>query len=170
MSGSSAPSPTFTLTTSIADSASARPFTSERARLSDTWKSGSFPFVAPLLLAIVFRRGHVTVNKHTHAARRFCRRFPHCSFLRITFFFVLFRVNKWPEKGMCVGVVANRNLRRCFSMFYGRHYTTSGRFYKARIYSCKALKCLPRRHSRRATPAWQTCRAGMANVPCRRGR
>lgn len=56
---------------------------------------------------------------------------------------------------MCVGVVANRELRYCFSVFYGSHYTTSGRFYKARIYSCKALKCLPRRHGRRAMPAWQ---------------
>ena len=43
-------------------------------------------FVAPLLRAIVFGRGHVTDNKRTHAARRFCRRFGHCSFLRITVF------------------------------------------------------------------------------------
>ena len=44
------------------------------------------------------------------------------------------------------------------------------RFCKPLSHSSKAENGLPRRRGRRAMPAWQTCRAGVADVPCRRGK
>ena len=44
------------------------------------------------------------------------------------------------------------------------------RFCKPLSHSSKAENSLPRRRGRRAMPAWQTCRAGVADVPCRRGK
>ena len=44
------------------------------------------------------------------------------------------------------------------------------RFCKPLSHTSKAENGLPRRRGRRAMPAWQTCRAGVAEVPCRRGK
>ena len=44
------------------------------------------------------------------------------------------------------------------------------RFCKPLSHSSKAENGLPCRRGRRAMPAWQTCRAGVADVPCRHGK
>ena len=67
------------------------------------------------------------------------------------------------EKGVRVEDAANSMKSLCFSMEYSRKKKAFNRFYTAPFRSQNRLYHLPRRHGRRAAPAWQTCRAGVAN-------
>ena len=58
----------------------------------------------------------------------------------------------------------------CFSTIYARFNTAQNRFAKAPCCAQMALCYLPRRHGTSATPARHVCHAGVARLPCRRGK
>ena len=57
-----------------------------------------------------------------------------------------------------------------YSTRYNLSYVAFFRHVMPSERSYMASECLPRRHGKRATPARQTCHAGVADVPCRRGK